>query len=153
MGGDSSFAPSHHSLCSWWGLSHLGLDTMKTCTRIALCYVILLSVPAWSSAQEKAQATVTITVPEKGHGETIVTVYSKENFEGATKAKPKEAKKKKMVHGDYYTQFKGESTTRTLRYPSPRRKHRSSRSRPTSSRTTTPTSTAPRKSRSRAATR
>lgn len=51
---------------------------MKLTTRIALCLVLLLGLSAWNIAQETASTEITITVPEKGHAETVVKVNGKE---------------------------------------------------------------------------
>jgi len=51
---------------------------MKTASRITLCLFLLVGLSSANWAQEKAQSTVTILVPEKGQEETIVKVNGKE---------------------------------------------------------------------------
>ncbi|MSQ96206.1 MAG: TIGR03000 domain-containing protein [Gemmataceae bacterium] len=51
---------------------------MKISTRIALCLVLFLGLSAWNIAQETSPSEITITVPEKGHSETVVKVNGKE---------------------------------------------------------------------------
>ena len=51
---------------------------MKTSTRIAVCLLAVLGMSAWNVAQDQANTTITITVPERGHAETIVKVNGKE---------------------------------------------------------------------------
>ena len=51
---------------------------MKTSIRVALCLALLLGLSAWNVAQETAPSEITITVPEKGHSETVVKVNGKE---------------------------------------------------------------------------
>jgi len=51
---------------------------MKTSTRIAVCFVAILGMSAWNFAQDQANTTITITVPERGHADTIVKVNGKE---------------------------------------------------------------------------
>ena len=59
---------------------------MKTSIRFALCVVFLVCASAVSCAQEKATLEITITVPEKGHAETIVKVNGKQlDGEGSTR--------------------------------------------------------------------
>src|SRR5207302_964810 len=60
---------------------------MKTSIRIALCLALLAGVSTWNIiAQEKATTEITITVPEKGHEETVVKVNGKQlDGEGDTR--------------------------------------------------------------------
>jgi uncharacterized protein (TIGR03000 family) len=60
---------------------------MKTMTRIAMCLLVLLSLSAWNSAQEKqVETVVTILVPPAGEEETKVKVNGKElEGEGGTR--------------------------------------------------------------------
>ncbi len=51
---------------------------MKILTRIALCLVLFVGLSAWNVAQETGSTEITITVPEKGHAETVVKVNGKE---------------------------------------------------------------------------
>ncbi len=50
---------------------------MTRSIRFALCPLILLSVAAFSGAQEKINSTITILVPEKGQEETVLKVNGK----------------------------------------------------------------------------
>lgn len=77
---------------------------MKNLTRAALCFIVLLGLSAWNDAQEKVESTITITVPERGHAETILKVNNKTiDGEGGTRTyktaieKGKEAKFKVEV--------------------------------------------------------
>jgi uncharacterized protein (TIGR03000 family) len=72
---------------------------MKNLTRITLCLVVLFGLSTWNDAQEKVASTITITVPERGHAETILKINGKTiDGEGATRTykaaieKGKEAK-------------------------------------------------------------
>jgi len=50
---------------------------MKTPPRFGLCLLFLVALTAAAVGQEKAESTVTILVPEKGHEETVVKVNGK----------------------------------------------------------------------------
>jgi uncharacterized protein (TIGR03000 family) len=59
---------------------------MKNLTRLLVCFALLLSLSAWNDAQEKAEATLTILVPERGNEETILKINGKSiDGEGGTR--------------------------------------------------------------------
>jgi len=87
---------------------------MKNFTRIAFCVLVLLGVSTWNIAQEKVESTITITVPERGHAETILKVNGKTiDGEGGTRTykasieKGKEAKFKleALIEPNNYTKI------------------------------------------------
>lgn len=50
---------------------------MKNATRILLCFSVIVGFSAANLAQDKAQSTVTILVPERGQEETVLKVNGK----------------------------------------------------------------------------